>query len=109
MEKIYYKRAALLQGEDARDITIGIADCDTRIRQYDEDNGWINTMKAIEYGLTDHHLTFYEEEIDFEWQDNADDIDFISEQEFADLMQAMKQYASEHKAAFDKYISIVNN
>ena len=91
MDKIYYKKAALLQGQDARDIVIGIADCNTSVRHYDDDQGWVNTMKAIEYGITEE----------------TDDIDFISEQEFKETLLAMKEYVSASRAAYDKYISVV--
>ena len=108
MDKIYYKKAALLQGQDARDIVIGIADCNTSVRHYDDDQGWVNMMKAIEYGLTEDHLTFYEEDIEFEWmEEETDEIDFISEQEFKDILLAMKEYVAANRAAYDKYISIV--
>lgn len=65
-------------------------------------------MKAIEYGLTEDHLTFYEEDIEFEWvEEETDDIDFISEQEFTDILLAMKEYVAASRAAYDKYIDIV--
>lgn len=108
MEKMYYKKVALLQGEDARDIVIGIADCDNCVRHYDEDQGWVNTMKAIEYGMTEDHLTFYEEDIDFDWmEEETDDIDFISEQEFTDILLAMKEYVAANRLAYDKFCSMI--
>ena len=109
MDKIYYKKAALLQGQDARDIVIGIADCNTSVRHYDDDQGWVNMMKAIEYGITEDHLTFYEADIDFVWmEEESEERDVVTEKGFKDTLLAMKEYVAASRAAYDKFIGIVN-